>query len=122
MEKAFDDVEDALARAALLFDARLYFEVHELLEPHWSRARGGEREALQGLIQVAAGYQHLANDNIRGGRALLASGSAKLRSSRLGTLDLEPFAGAVLGTLPGLRDGEVFDWTSVPSFPRQPTG
>src|SRR5688572_29691066 len=29
-----------LAVAAALFDARLFFEVHELLEPHWFRAQG----------------------------------------------------------------------------------
>src|SRR5439155_677665 len=38
---------EALARAAVLFDAGLAFEVHELLEPYWVRAHGDEREALQ---------------------------------------------------------------------------
>src|SRR5262249_56095189 len=42
---------EALARAAILFDAGLAFEVHELLEPYWVRAHGDDREALQGLIQ-----------------------------------------------------------------------
>ena len=42
-------------RAAALFDAGLYFEVHEVLEPHWMAADGPEREALQGLIQIAVG-------------------------------------------------------------------
>ncbi|HEY3188857.1 MAG TPA: hypothetical protein VGJ70_15350, partial [Solirubrobacteraceae bacterium] len=31
-------LDEALAAAALLFDAGLYFEVHELLEPYWMRA------------------------------------------------------------------------------------
>src|SRR5262249_29409904 len=43
---------EALAHAAVLFDAGLAFEVHELLEPYWVRAQGEEREALQGLIQI----------------------------------------------------------------------
>ena len=64
-----------LAAAAALFDAGLFFEVHELLEPYWFRAEGAEREALQGLIQVAVGFQHLANGNLEGARALLRDGA-----------------------------------------------
>ncbi|MBI2206315.1 MAG: DUF309 domain-containing protein [Candidatus Rokubacteria bacterium] len=52
---------DALRAAALLFDAGLGFETHEVLESHWSRAEGAARESLQGLIQVAVGYQHLSS-------------------------------------------------------------
>jgi len=82
----------ALAVSASLFDAGLPFEVHEVLEPHWSRAAGEEREALQGLIQIAVGYQHRANGNVRGAHALLLEGSARLRGRRLDDLDLEAFA------------------------------
>lgn len=84
----------ALAQAAALFDAGLGFEVHELLEPHWARAAEGERSALQGLIQIAVGYQHLANGNRVGARALLNEGSLRARGHRLAGLDLEPFVGA----------------------------
>jgi len=54
----------ALVSAALLFHAHLYFEVHELLVPYWLRADGSDRAALQGLIQVAVGFAHLANGNV----------------------------------------------------------
>jgi hypothetical protein len=88
-------VAAALRAGAALYDAGLGFEVHELLEPHWTRATGGEREALQGLIQIAVGYQHLANGNLKGARALLEEGSARLAGHRLADLDLNPFARAV---------------------------
>lgn len=104
----------ALDAAAPLHDAGLHFEVHELLEPHWARAAGEAKKALQGLIQVAVGYQHLANGNLRGARALLAEGSGRLRGRTLG-LDLEPFARAVAGSLERL-DG--LDESDVPPFPR----
>jgi len=52
-------LEKVLARAGRLFDAGLYFEVHELLEPHWLRAAGEARRALQGLIQVAVAAWYL---------------------------------------------------------------
>lgn len=111
----------ALADAALLFDAGLFFEVHELLEPLWVAASGADREALQGLIQVAIGYQHLANGNRRGARALLQEGSAKLESRRLAGVDLALFGRAVRQTIARV-DSADFDWTLVPAFPREAGG
>jgi hypothetical protein len=87
-------VRQALGDAAVLFDAGLYFEVHEVLEPHWARATGATREALQGLIQAAVGWQHLANGNRSGAGALLQEGARRLRAGRLPGLDLEDFARA----------------------------
>lgn len=85
----------ALDQAADLFDAGLYFEVHELLEPYWMRAGGATREALQGLIQIAVGFQHLVNGNLEGARMLLEEGSAKAEGKRLEGRDLSGFARAV---------------------------
>jgi hypothetical protein len=88
------DLRQTLDAAASLFDAGLYFEVHEVLEPHWATAGGEEREALQGLIQVAVAWQHLANGNLAGGRSLLAEGGTRLHGRHLLGTDLEPFARA----------------------------
>ena len=104
----------ALDAAATLHDAGLYFEVHELLEPYWARAGGAAKETLQGLIQVAVGYQHLANGNLRGARALLEEGRRRLHGRALG-LDLDTFAGAVARSLDRLTDLAESD---VPPFPR----
>jgi len=111
-----------LAAAALLFDAGLYYEVHELLEPPWMRAGGGAREALQGLIQIAVGFQHLANGNVAGARGLLADGCAKTLGRRLHGLDLDPFARAARGCFEqvasrGANAAREFDWAAVPRFP-----
>jgi uncharacterized protein len=106
---------DVLDAAATLFDAHLYFEVHELLEPAWREAHGSDREALQGLIQVAVGYQHLANANLAGARALLVEGRERLRERTLDGIDLEPFARGVERSLQQLLR---FDWAAVPAFPR----
>jgi len=104
-----------LDAAATLFDAHLYFEVHELLEPAWRAAHGSDRDALQGLIQVAVGYQHLANANLAGARALLREGRDRLRGRTLDGIELEPFAGTVERSLERLLR---FDWAAVPAFPR----
>jgi uncharacterized protein len=108
----------ALDGAGRLFDARLYFEVHELLEPHWLRAAGDDRVAVQGLIQIAVGFHHLASDNRAGARALLRDGSAKAAGRRLSGLDLDPFARASLDCLERIGAGNrPFDWAAVPRFP-----
>ncbi len=115
-------LETALAQAGVLFEAGLYFEVHELLEPHWMRADGRTREMLQGLIQAAVGYQHLANGNVAGARALLHDGALKLLGRRLRGHDLDAFARRVADHARALvADGPggetAFDWSQVPLFP-----
>jgi hypothetical protein len=116
-----------LAEAATLFDAGLYFETHEVLEPFWMRAEGAEREALQGLIQVAVGFQHLANRNLDGARALLRDGATKLAGHAmhgrgLDGRDTGAFAAAVARCLAeiialGAEAPAQFDWSRVPRFP-----
>lgn len=89
------DLRTALDDARALFDAGLHFEVHEVLEPHWATSEGEAREALQGLIQAAVGYQHLANGNVAGARSLLTEAGARLRGRRLLGVDLDAFGRAV---------------------------
>jgi hypothetical protein len=112
-----------LDEAADLFDAGLYFEVHELLEPYWMRAEGKEREALRGLIQVAVGFHHLANGNLAGARSLLDEGSTKLAGRTLGGRAVGAFAMAVRQTLGAIvqlggQAGRTVDCSTLPRFPR----
>lgn len=106
-------LDELLEVAGRLFDAGLGFEVHELLEARWSAAAGEEREALQGLIQVAVGYQHLANGNRAGARALIEEGAGRLRGRRLGGRDLDSFAAAARASLAAPPPA-----AGPPSFPR----
>jgi DUF309 family protein family protein len=116
LEPADPPLGVALRSAAALFDAGLYFEVHELLEPFWFRAEGDARTALQGLIQVAVGFQHLANGNEAGARALLHDGAEKLAGRALEGMTLGPFAAGVARALAAAVAGG-FDWATVPPFP-----
>jgi hypothetical protein len=114
----------ALEEAAALFDAGLYFETHEVLEPFWMRAEGAPREALQGLIQIAVGFQHLANGNLDGARALLRDGATRVAGHRLEGRALGPFAGQVADCLRelialGPDAAARFDWSRVPRFPAE---
>ena len=95
-------LDGVLDTAARLYEAGLYFEVHEWLEPHWMAASGETREALQGVIQAAVGWQHLANDNVAGARSLLTEAAARLRGQRLGGRDFDAFARATSAAVTGL--------------------
>ena len=72
--------------AVVLWHHGLYFEAHEVLEPHWRQATGGEREGLQGLIQAAGAFVHL-----EAGREIVAMRMAHKAMSRLES------SGAALG-------------------------
>ena len=89
------NLDETLEVAAVLFDAGLFFEVHEALEPHWRVATDDTREALRGLIQIAVGYHHWTHGNARGARSLLEAGAARVRRRTVGGLALEDFGAAV---------------------------
>ncbi len=110
-----------LGRAALLADAGLFFEVHELLEPAWLSADGDQRLALQGLIQVAVAFHHAANDNREGARSLLAEGLAKLGAARAALpLDTTGWEAELAVALAALRRGEPLP--PAPLWPRPEGG
>jgi uncharacterized protein len=63
-----------LIEAAELFNRKLYFECHDLLEDAWSGERGEDRAFLQALIHVSVGLYHVAAGNHQGAANLLESG------------------------------------------------
>jgi len=78
---------EGLARAlecgAVLYNARLYFETHELLEPIWmEQPRGRDKMVLQGIIQAAVGLYHFQHENWRGGIRVLGYGLSKAEAGR----------------------------------------
>ena len=86
--------------AAALWNEGLFFEVHEVLEAVWKTAAGTERQALQGVIQVAVAYHHLAHGNRRGARSLLAEGRSRLASVPTTALPALDVAGLLAATAP----------------------
>jgi len=87
-----EPIERAARATVALWNEGLFFEVHEVLEAVWKTASGDTRQMLQGVIQIAVAYHHLAHGNPRGARTLLAEGRARIagaRASRLGPIDLD---------------------------------
>jgi uncharacterized protein len=60
------------------FNARKFFEAHEVWEEIWLVEFEPEKTFLQGLIQIAAAYHHYGRGNPSGTESLLASGIVKL--------------------------------------------
>ncbi len=72
----FDKIREGLR----LFNEEFFFEAHEILEEVWHAERGEPRRFLQGLIQLAAAYNHFQNGNYAGAAELLQRGADKMRS------------------------------------------
>ena len=61
-----------------LFNARLYWECHEVLEDLWKEDRGDcARYVWWAIIQVAAAMIHYRDKNIRGARGLIIKAKEK---------------------------------------------
>lgn len=97
---------DVLECARSAWDAGLFFEIHELLEPVWAAEQGPEREALQGLIMAAVGMHHLCEGNRAGAQDLLRAAAECLSSApQTRDLDLERFAGDLAGLASRVEEG-----------------
>lgn len=119
-----------LESAAALYNAHLYFETHELLEPVWmEQPRGPDRTVLQGIIQAAVGLYHFQLENWRGGIRVLGYG---LRKAEAGRPDFHGLVmDELLDGLAGCREaaqavleGErtAFPWEAVPPMRFAPGG
>ena len=71
-----------------LFDEGRYFECHELLEAIWMKSKGSRKVLLQGLIQAAAGFHKLKQNQ--------PEGAAKLFNKAVQKLKMTPARGSVL--------------------------
>ena len=60
------------------FNARQFFEAHEVWEEIWLAENEPERTFLQGLIQIAAAFHHYRHGNSEGAESLLAAGIVKI--------------------------------------------
>jgi 8-oxo-dGTP pyrophosphatase MutT (NUDIX family) len=67
-----------LARLIPIWNARLFFECHDHLEPIWMASNGDRREALKGLIKAAGVYIHLDRGNRTAAEGLAAKAALLL--------------------------------------------
>jgi predicted metal-dependent hydrolase len=110
---------DALECARAAWDAGLFFEVHEILEPAWMEERGERRTILQGLIMASAALHHLTLSNLAGARDLLRDAAQRLAPARsLEGLDLDGFSQQLQELGDRIELGEVHHAGDVEEVPR----
>ncbi len=105
---------DPIAISRCAWDAGLFFEVHEILEPAWMASRGAQKDELQGLIMAAAAFHHLCDGNLAGTKGLLRDACRKLNHS-------SAYAGFTnqLGCIAGaVERGEITGPNDIKDFPR----
>ncbi len=61
------------------FNARDFFEAHEVWEDLWADSHGDERRFYQGLIQAAVGLFHFTGGNLRGAQKLYGTSREYMR-------------------------------------------
>ena len=99
---------DPVERARAAWDAGLFFEVHELLEPVWlKQEEGPQRELLQGLIMAGAALHHLTLGNTAGARGLLGDAARHLAGATMKGLDLAAFAAGLTELREAIAAGDV---------------
>jgi len=62
---------DGYHRGIHLFNAREFYDAHEIWEDVWRESHGLEKRFLQGLIQAAVAFHHHSTGNVAGARSLI---------------------------------------------------
>jgi predicted metal-dependent hydrolase len=70
----------AFRRGIEQFNAGRHFDAHETWEEIWLRSPEPEKTFLQGIIQIAAAFHHLARGNRHGAQSLLEAALRRLSS------------------------------------------
>jgi predicted metal-dependent hydrolase len=69
--------DEKFERGLRHFNAREFFEAHEVWEEVWLVEAEPEKTFLQGIIQIAAAFHHYRRGNSDGAETLLAAGIVK---------------------------------------------
>lgn len=79
MASCNDPPPPGLLAGVELFNAREFYECHEVLEEIWLAEPGQIRTLYQGILQVGVAFYHLGRGNYRGATSLLETGITYLR-------------------------------------------
>ncbi|MBL0176787.1 MAG: DUF309 domain-containing protein [Ignavibacteria bacterium] len=117
-------MNDTFRAGLALFNAREFFDCHDVWEGLWMETQGPDRLFYQGMIQVAVGYYHAGNGNFKGAESQFSKALPKLASClpAYGGIALEeliPIFEAHRSAFETLKhhDGATFDTADIPIIP-----
>lgn len=101
--------------AVIEFNDQKFYDAHEILELLWQEAPQEERNFYQGLLQIAAGFYHLQQNNENGAKILIGEGIYRLKKypDRYLDLDLAALVIASKNLLSALQRS-----AEIPPFPK----
>src|SRR3954463_9715053 len=73
MSEPRHDYEPRYLAGIVLFNAREYFDAHEVLEDLWNECPDKDRRFYQAVLQAAVALYHFGNGNLRGAVKLFKS-------------------------------------------------
>ena len=99
-----------------LFNSCEWYLAHDKFEELWHESYGGERIALQAVLQIAVAQVHLQNGNINGATILYGEGLGRLREKEISDLglDLEALSICVEYRLKQLHSNKLPDSSNLP--------
>ena len=72
-----------------LFNSGQWYKSHDVFEEIWHETGGSERQALQGILQVAVAQVHLENSNTNGATILYGEALGRLKRFQFSNLGLD---------------------------------
>lgn len=99
------------------FNQNRFYDAHEYWEDLWSEYYFQDRLYIQGLIQMAVGYFHITNNNIKGAKGLFKKCLPKLKqfeTNETRGLNLKEIIESVENSLKcvnKINQINEFDWT-----------
>jgi predicted metal-dependent hydrolase len=82
-----EDINDVMRQAELLWQQKLYFEMHELLEEIWKESFGPRKKALQGLIRAAGTQIHASQGRFKAAVSMAQKAIADLAENKAAIAD-----------------------------------
>ena len=65
-----EQIDNARIQAVILWNYRLFFEVHDIVEDIWHKTQGDEHQAVKGFIKAAGVYVHLESGRVNSAQRL----------------------------------------------------
>jgi predicted metal-dependent hydrolase len=103
---------DGYQRGIQLFNAREFYDAHEVWEDVWRESNGLEKQFLQGLIQAAVAFHHHSTGNVIGACSLMGRASKNLAGcpEEFGGVRVTDLLESLRQWREALLEGDVMPW------------